>query len=278
MLVQLFTTATVKTSNSTNLQFTVCQSVQWRAGVGGKGSIFDKGFLFSTASRPAVGPTHPPIQWIPAAISPEDKAAWTRRSALISIQCRGQQQWIYTFTVLYVFMTCCSFNYTQRKIRIFFTFAFFNINYRNKRNHHKKILSWTQFGVYEMLRAYLQDRKLSLSVDNDTLITNFDFCHNLLFLIQIIVVRKVYIFVSVSRLTTMSIFKLYSDEKGKYDIKDDLRKLCTKRGRYSYTYNSLVKNVAEDLLGNRGTDERITKQILEICIVQTGLIKQQRQQ
>jgi hypothetical protein len=110
-----------------------------------------------------------------------------------------------------------------------------------------------------MLRAYLQDRKLSLSVDNDTLITNFDFCHNLLFLIQIIVVRKVYIFVSVSRLTTMSIFKLYSDEKGKYDIKDDLRKLCTKRGRYSYTYNSLVKNVAEDLLGNRGTDERITK-------------------
>jgi hypothetical protein len=30
-------------------------------------------FLFSTASRPALGPIQPPIQWIPGAISPEIK-------------------------------------------------------------------------------------------------------------------------------------------------------------------------------------------------------------
>jgi hypothetical protein len=28
-----------------------------------------KNFLFSTASRPAVGPTQPPIQWLPGALS-----------------------------------------------------------------------------------------------------------------------------------------------------------------------------------------------------------------
>jgi hypothetical protein len=30
-------------------------------------------FLFSTASRPAMGPTQPPFQWVPGALSPEIK-------------------------------------------------------------------------------------------------------------------------------------------------------------------------------------------------------------
>jgi hypothetical protein len=35
----------------------------------GRGSIRGRGkiFLFSTASRPALGPTQPPIQWVPPA-------------------------------------------------------------------------------------------------------------------------------------------------------------------------------------------------------------------
>jgi hypothetical protein len=32
----------------------------------GRGSIF----LYSTTSRPALGPTHPPIQWVLAVVSP----------------------------------------------------------------------------------------------------------------------------------------------------------------------------------------------------------------
>jgi hypothetical protein len=27
-------------------------------------------FLFTTASRPALGPTQPPLQWVPVALSP----------------------------------------------------------------------------------------------------------------------------------------------------------------------------------------------------------------
>jgi hypothetical protein len=44
-------------------------------GLDGRGSISwkDKIFLFSIASRPAVGPTQPPIQWVPWALSPGGK-------------------------------------------------------------------------------------------------------------------------------------------------------------------------------------------------------------
>jgi hypothetical protein len=41
----------------------------------GRGSIPGREtiFLFSIASRPALGPIQPPIQWVPGAISPEVK-------------------------------------------------------------------------------------------------------------------------------------------------------------------------------------------------------------
>jgi hypothetical protein len=44
----------------------------------GRGSIPSKGkiFLFSIASRPALGPTHPPLPFVPVAISLELKRPW----------------------------------------------------------------------------------------------------------------------------------------------------------------------------------------------------------
>jgi hypothetical protein len=44
-------------------------------GLDGPGSIAGrfKIFIFSTASRPALGATHPPIQWVTGAISPRVK-------------------------------------------------------------------------------------------------------------------------------------------------------------------------------------------------------------
>jgi hypothetical protein len=41
----------------------------------GRGSVPGKSkiFLFSTASRPVLGSTHPPIQWVPRVVPPEVK-------------------------------------------------------------------------------------------------------------------------------------------------------------------------------------------------------------
>jgi hypothetical protein len=36
-----------------------------------------KNFHFSMSSRPVLGTTQPPIQWVPGPLSPRDKAAWT---------------------------------------------------------------------------------------------------------------------------------------------------------------------------------------------------------
>jgi hypothetical protein len=47
-------------------------------------------FLFSTSSRPALGPTQPPIQWVPVATS-RGKTAGAWSSPLTSSLCRRQE-------------------------------------------------------------------------------------------------------------------------------------------------------------------------------------------
>jgi hypothetical protein len=61
-------------------------------------------FLFSTASRPALGLTQPPIQWVPGASSPGVKRPEAWSWPVTSIQRRGQEWWSYTCTPPYVFM------------------------------------------------------------------------------------------------------------------------------------------------------------------------------
>jgi hypothetical protein len=48
----------------------IAESVLLRAGSPGLDSRQWKVFLFSTASTPALGPTQPPIQWVPGVLSP----------------------------------------------------------------------------------------------------------------------------------------------------------------------------------------------------------------
>jgi hypothetical protein len=61
-------------------------------------------FLFSTSSRPALGPTEPPIQWIPWAVSPGVKRPWRETDHSPPASAEFKKMWIYTFTPPYAFM------------------------------------------------------------------------------------------------------------------------------------------------------------------------------
>jgi hypothetical protein len=63
-----------------------------------------KNFLFSTSSRHALGPTQPPIQWVPVFFPPGVK--WQGREAhhSPSTSAEVKKMWIYTFTFPYAFM------------------------------------------------------------------------------------------------------------------------------------------------------------------------------
>jgi len=91
-------------SSSSSSWAGVAHSVQWAGyGVADQGLIPGRGsdsfFLLSTAPRPTLGPTQPPIKWVPLAISPgvkrpgpsssEVKNAWNCTSVPPTSSCRG---------------------------------------------------------------------------------------------------------------------------------------------------------------------------------------------
>jgi hypothetical protein len=64
-------------------------------------------FLLFTASRPVLGPTQPPIQWVPAVLSlglkqPRRDADHSPPSSAV------KNAWSYTYTPQYAFMAWCS--------------------------------------------------------------------------------------------------------------------------------------------------------------------------
>jgi hypothetical protein len=66
-----------------------------------------KNFLFSTSSRPALGPTQPPIQWVPVVFSPGVKRPGREADYSPPTSAEVKKTWIYTSTPLYVFMAQC---------------------------------------------------------------------------------------------------------------------------------------------------------------------------
>jgi hypothetical protein len=79
-------------------------------------------FLFITVSRTALGPTQPPIQWIPAALSlgvkrPRHEADYSPPSSA-----EVKNTWSYTSTPPYVFMAWCLVKYRDN-FTLYFTIS-----------------------------------------------------------------------------------------------------------------------------------------------------------
>jgi hypothetical protein len=64
-------------------------------------------FLISTTSTPALGPTQPPIQWVPGALSPGIKQLGRDTDHSPPTSAEVKKTWIYTYTPPYVFMMQC---------------------------------------------------------------------------------------------------------------------------------------------------------------------------
>jgi len=65
-------------------------------------------FLFSSASRPALGPTQPPTQWVPVAHSQRPGMKLTTHLLLMP---KSKNAWSYTYTHPIAFMTWCLFKH-----------------------------------------------------------------------------------------------------------------------------------------------------------------------
>jgi hypothetical protein len=57
--------------------------------------------IFSTLSRPVLGPTQPPIQWVPEALSPAAKRRGREADHSTLTSAEVKQMWIYTSTPPY---------------------------------------------------------------------------------------------------------------------------------------------------------------------------------
>jgi hypothetical protein len=64
-------------------------------------------FLFTTASRTALGPTQPPIQWVPGALSLGVKRPGVKLTTHLHLVPRSKNEWSYTSTPPYAFMAWC---------------------------------------------------------------------------------------------------------------------------------------------------------------------------
>jgi hypothetical protein len=64
-------------------------------------------FLFTTASRTALGPTQPPIQWVPGVLSLGVKRPWREADHSPTSSAEVKNEWSCTSIPQYVFMAWC---------------------------------------------------------------------------------------------------------------------------------------------------------------------------
>jgi hypothetical protein len=78
--------------------------------------------LFTTASRTALRPTQPPIQWVPGALSQEVKRQGREADHSCPSSAEVKNAWNYTSTSPYVFLDLCLIKDRNNFIFTFYTF------------------------------------------------------------------------------------------------------------------------------------------------------------
>jgi hypothetical protein len=79
--------------------------------------------FFSTSSRPALGPTQPPIQWVPKTLSPGVKRTGCEADHSPPTSAERKNTWTYTSTPPYAFMVYCLISYAQGQLYLYLSMA-----------------------------------------------------------------------------------------------------------------------------------------------------------
>jgi hypothetical protein len=98
------------------------------------GSVTDVIFLFATALKSVLGPTQPPIQWVPGVVSPGVKRLEHGADHSPPSSAEVKNTWHYTSTPHYVFMEWCLVKHRDN-----FTFSFIRQTDRQTLFFHVRI-------------------------------------------------------------------------------------------------------------------------------------------
>jgi hypothetical protein len=105
---------------------------RWAKGWMIAGSSSERGwefFFFTTASRQALGPTQPPIQWVPGVISLAIKLPGREADQSPPSSAEVKNAWSYTSTPQHAFMAWCSVKSAGTALPLPLLFRFSNQNF-----------------------------------------------------------------------------------------------------------------------------------------------------
>jgi hypothetical protein len=143
--------------------------------------------LFSTSSRPALGTTQPPIQWVPGALSPGVKRPAAEADHSPQTSAKVKKTWIYTSTPPYVFIAQCLVKHRDN-FTPFLQYFLCSVAHRSGKcrnclkmyhdNEHKGVLLLCAVGnVFVALKTFSDGNSLKYCTYCTCIYLVFSFCH-----------------------------------------------------------------------------------------------------